>query len=442
MSISRKLYALIISILTLMVVSSIIGIIYMTKVDQQVDALTKSLTLDSRIKEIRLNAEALSTPVHDYVRSGNPEAKQKYLDAFKRLNSSIEVCAANPGVGDCTSCHKLLASTPKDIKNIDTKAQQIFSLENPTTNPESTIYIKDLDKTITSLTDNLALVSKLSKNIAANASSDIKRIQDEYRIAITLVSILIILLALSISFVTIRSITKRIKQLIAVTKSVAAGKLEEKANFSSNDELGELANAFNIMTDTLLVSRIELQRLNEHLEQEVWKRTCELERLSITDSLTGLYNQRNFYKELEKEVARALRQGHDLFIIIFDIDKFKKYNDDYGHVAGDKILITVGNVTKESIRTGVDSAYRYGGDEFTIIIPEASETQALEIGNRLIKNLNEHGIKVSMGLSSCTYKTQELEVFLKQADEAMYAAKRSGGNKILSYRDIAGKKAV
>jgi len=116
----------------------------------------------------------------------------------------------------------------------------------------------------------------------------------------------------------------------------------------------------------------------------------ELNRLSITDALTGLYNQRHFYTRLKEEVVRAQRQKRPLALILLDLDNFKNYNDTLGHLAGDEALRTVGRIINKSIREGVDAGFRYGGDEFAIILIDADIQIAKEIGRRIEESLKEN----------------------------------------------------
>ncbi len=161
----------------------------------------------------------------------------------------------------------------------------------------------------------------------------------------------------------------------------------------------------------------------------------ELKEMSIKDSLTGLYNQRYFYDRLESEIERANRQGHALSLLLFDIDQFKTYNDCHGHLEGDKVLRTAGEVVLECTREHVDIGFRYGGDEFTVILPEANETQAANIAER-IRGMFEakrfDHLTVSLGLM--TYKPgSSVRSFIRYADAMMYDAKRSGGNRVYIY---------
>jgi len=154
----------------------------------------------------------------------------------------------------------------------------------------------------------------------------------------------------------------------------------------------------------------------------------ELRRLSITDSLTGLYNQRHFYFKLKEEVDRAKRTKHPLCLMIIDINNFKLYNDTHGHLAGDEILRNIGRIVKQSIRSDVDSAFRYGGDEFSIIFPYISIDQAKDVGERIKKKIiTNENIEISIGIASLE-DTWCLEDFIHTADMAMYAEKNTSYN--------------
>lgn len=163
----------------------------------------------------------------------------------------------------------------------------------------------------------------------------------------------------------------------------------------------------------------------EKLEEEV-------RRLSITDDLTGLYNYRHFFKTLESELVRLKRQNTSLSLLMFDLDNFKRYNDSCGHLEGDGVLKKIGEIIKHSIRNNVDSGYRYGGDEFAALLIGATVDQALTIADRIRSSIEDSGFKditVSIGLAEFR-EDFDLERFVKSADDAMYVAKHSGGNRI------------
>jgi len=170
----------------------------------------------------------------------------------------------------------------------------------------------------------------------------------------------------------------------------------------------------------------------------------ELRRLSVTDKLTGLFNQSHFFHRLEVEKERALRLRHDLSLLLFDLDGFKRLNDTQGHREGDKVLIQIGRVLFESIRKEVDSAFRYGGDEFTVLLPGADRVIAVRFAERVrrrIEELDMSGVRASMGVCPFDPKNRALQV-VEKADEAMYLSKRAGGNRVAAFDLNAGAVAL
>ena len=160
------------------------------------------------------------------------------------------------------------------------------------------------------------------------------------------------------------------------------------------------------------------------IEQEKTLRN-KLYSQAVTDELTGVYNRRHFYHILEQETNRAKRQGHPLSLVLVDVNRFKKFNDRYGHVKGDRILEMTAKTFQSSVRAYVDSVFRYGGDEFVGILPEADWTTAQLIGNRVKKNFAEAapaGLTLSMGAAEIE-KDFDTETLVQVADERMYEDK-------------------
>lgn len=165
----------------------------------------------------------------------------------------------------------------------------------------------------------------------------------------------------------------------------------------------------------------------------------ELEQISIRDSLTGIFNRRYFDQKIVEEVHRGSRQNYPVFLTLLDIDNFKAYNDRLGHQAGDTLLAAVGTILSNSARYGVDYAFRYGGDEFAVIIPETTLDQAQKIVERISKTYNEQGFKgtsLSFGLAEFSRNEilsweVDIQNFIKVADQRMYTAKNTGKGKIV-----------
>ena len=161
---------------------------------------------------------------------------------------------------------------------------------------------------------------------------------------------------------------------------------------------------------------------------------AEVEEKAHNDELTGLRNRRSLDELIASEVTRHSRYGGVLSIIILDLDSFKLYNDTYGHLAGDKLLRQIGSVMKKSIR-GSDQAFRYGGDEFSILLPNTSLDAALQVSERVRTKIaadikNSHiPVTASHGLATWPADGISATDVIAAADSALYLAKRNGGNR-------------
>lgn len=162
--------------------------------------------------------------------------------------------------------------------------------------------------------------------------------------------------------------------------------------------------------------------------------------LSIIDDLTQLYNSRHFYQQLKTELDRTGRYGQSLSLLLLDLDDFKEFNDSYGHIEGDVVLSRLGRVVKRCLRQ-TDSAYRYGGEEFTILLPMTTCADSTVTAERIrmefkreiffpVPGKNLH-LTVSIGLAQYRPK-EDMKAFVHRVDQLMYQAKKSGKDRICS----------
>jgi len=180
----------------------------------------------------------------------------------------------------------------------------------------------------------------------------------------------------------------------------------------------------------------ELEKMVETLEDQ----NLVLTEMSITDSLTGLYNRRYFFQRLLEEIKRSERYHHPMSLIMADIDYFKRINDSCGHPCGDTILREFSEILKNSGRA-VDVAARYGGEEFVLILPETSSDEAKILAERLRLRIAEHPfpgsggefelmLTASLGLASYPTEAATPEELIEKADSALYRAKQQGRNRV------------
>ena len=187
-----------------------------------------------------------------------------------------------------------------------------------------------------------------------------------------------------------------------------------------------------------LLLRLKRVLKERDLTQERVRMMEKLQRLAITDGLTKLHNSRSFYSQLEVEVDRYNRYKHSLSLLLLDIDRFKNYNDTFGHLEGDKVLVRISQMIKSCLRK-LDTAYRYGGEEFTVILPETSCEEAILVAERIRNVVHEEvfrpekgkevSITISVGVTQYN-ENEELSTFIQRADKAMYLSKQKGRNRV------------
>jgi len=160
----------------------------------------------------------------------------------------------------------------------------------------------------------------------------------------------------------------------------------------------------------------------------------KIQELTITDDCTGLYNARHLYKTLDTEVYRSSRFGYEFSVLFIDLDHFKAVNDTHGHLVGSKLLAEIGYLVKAQLRL-IDFAFRYGGDEFVVLLPQTGKDQALVVARRLLDGLRdavfcrEEGlnlnIRASIGLASYPNDARTAHDIIRQADGMMYMVKNT-----------------
>jgi len=206
-------------------------------------------------------------------------------------------------------------------------------------------------------------------------------------------------------------------------------------------------DAINNGASDLIFKPIRLNELMLRINRVIRERSLinerdkmieRLKKLSIRDPLTELYNSRQFYAQLEDEIQRSERYLHPLSLIFIDIDNFKAINDTYGHMVGDKALLLIAKKMQTSLRSQ-DTAYRFAGDEFTIILPETTSDNAKFVADRIKSEMEKESLvileqeitKITLSIGIAEYQRNEKkEQFVHRADVTMYEAKKKGGNNI------------
>lgn len=274
-------------------------------------------------------------------------------------------------------------------------------------------------------------------------------------------AIIILLIALgeilALSFIIIKPVSIISKSLNErEDESTILGKIP----LDSRDEFGELAKQFNDLSDNLNMANAELQSRADYADNELIKtnnilleRSRELlslnkkfEKLSVTDSLTGLYNRRYFERTLAEEIDFTKRHGDVNSLLVMDIDKFKAVNDTYGHMHGDTVIKMIADTMKERFRE-TDVLCRIGGEEFVAICKGVDKKDSIELAEN-IRNAVENsivdignqeiGVTISVGIATVSSENivEDGDDIFKHADVALYYSKDNGRNRVAHFNDI------
>ncbi|HXL52863.1 MAG TPA: GGDEF domain-containing protein [Gemmatimonadales bacterium] len=241
----------------------------------------------------------------------------------------------------------------------------------------------------------------------------------------TSVLLIALLLAAALAAYVGSLIVRPLQRLSGVVAKAASGDTSVELPTGAGGEVGQLTQVFkNLVT-----------RVREREGQG------ELERLSVTDALTGLYNRRHLMGTLANEVQRSRRLRRTFSVLLADVDHFKQYNDTQGHLGGDAALVKIAEILRQTTR-GVDSVARYGGEEFVVMLIEAPIATAAAVGERLRarvagEDFGAGRLTVSVGAAEYPTHGETPEELIASADAAMYQAKNEGRDRVI----IAGRRA-
>ncbi|MFZ2447177.1 MAG: diguanylate cyclase [Syntrophobacteraceae bacterium] len=206
------------------------------------------------------------------------------------------------------------------------------------------------------------------------------------------------------------------------------------------------AGAADFITKPFTLNELEA-KLNRVIRERALRE--ELEKLAVRDPLTGLANRRSFQDVARKEAIRAVRYQHTLFMFFLDVDRFKQYNDMNGHQAGDHLLIATAGLLAHSIRVEVDTVFRYGGDEFVLLLPHLPGEQILTVAERIREKydaLELNPTSLSIGVARFLERSgtieQDIQDMIHRSDVALYNAKKNHGKDKVFIDEFSGRARI
>ena len=229
--------------------------------------------------------------------------------------------------------------------------------------------------------------------------------------------------------------TKQINKDICIIAITAYPSVKSAVEAMREGAYDYITKPFDIEEIKLVVHRVAERYL---LLKQVGRKGFYRE-LPILDDLTGTYNHRHFHEVLPHEIERAKRYSQLFCLLMIDIDDFKKYNDTHGHLAGDKLLANIANLLISSMRSA-DIVFRYGGEEFVVILPQVGKQGGVSSAKRILKLIKQKlSVTVSIGVTSFPDDGASKNELINQADSAMHQAKKLGKNRVCAFGEKSKK---
>ncbi|MHB1273091.1 MAG: diguanylate cyclase [Rhodanobacter sp.] len=370
---------------------------------------------------MHLQADLLTAtmPIHDYLINGDPGESLQFIPLNHRVELAFK--EAVPERFSLAQERELIVSARRQWQEARQIGEALLRLREPIGDPQAAREMKRFDAHVYLSIGLLEQIHDISRRFI-DADRATVRATRTRSILITFGAFTAALaISLLVSAALAHSVLTGVDALRQGAARLSAGELSHRVILAQRDELGELATAFNAMAEKLEQNQKALYELATH------------------DSLTGLYNHHTFYTLFADELARAQRFNRPLSLLLLDIDHFKRVNDTHGHQAGDAVLKGLSELLGREARA-IDRVCRYGGEEITVILPETDLEAAAHMAERMRAAVEAQPfdvdagaplrMTVSIGVASWPLQGDDADTLVAAADAALYAAKRSGRNRI------------
>ena len=372
------------------------------------------------VGEVRELLYQVSLPVTNHLISSNAEERDKYLRLKGQINQMLREMVEAKSDNRSLVNREIIKQAYVEWQAATVYADNLVLLRDQINEEEAIRLFNKFDQRL-----GVAIVEVMLYHQKINQAIVNKRDSvDKHLTNVSYISIVIIVMAFLLSATIIIFFIKNVVIPLQVIEKGAMqfghGDFSHRIEIEPNNELGKLAVSFNSMAD-------------------------KLEEIATRDGLTNLLNKKAILQILDSELARATRNDSTLGLMMLDLDYFKRINDTYGHQAGDAVLVTATELIDKYVR-GIDYVGRYGGEEIVIVLPDTSETESVEIAERIRRSLASTplavsdkkfvNVTVSIGIAMFPTDGVNESTLLSNADQAMYHAKGAGRNRVVRYREL------
>ena len=403
-----------------------IGLFYLLpRLIEPLDDIVRQITEEEHVvNRLQVALLAAAMPATDYLASGDGQGR----GLFTQMSGEVDRAFAGAASGRVSLPEEraLIASARMQWLQARALGEALLRLPKPKGDPQAARDVKrfqaHIDRAVALLDQTHDIFSRaMAKDHAAAREAQVRSVWATFGAFAAALAI-----SLFAAAALARSVFEGLDALRLGASRLAAGDLSHRVALPRQDELGELATAFDAMAERLEASQKTLQEL------------------ATRDGLTGLYNHRMFYIWLSDELARAQRVNRPAALLMIDIDHFKRVNDVHGHLAGDAVLKELGELLSRQARA-IDHVCRYGGEEIAVILRETDIEGAAGVGERLraaaaaqpfdVGAQAPVRITISIGVASWPGHGDSVEALVAAADAALYAAKRQGRNRVVRYAE-------
>lgn len=362
-----------------------------------------------------------SIPVTNHLVSSNQEEREKYEQLKHQIELSFkDLLDTNYGQGGLIS-KRILQRAWQEWQAATLHADKLLTTRDQITEDEALQLFNRYDEHSGMAIDRVVIFQQNANQAIINKRNKVEQQLENVRF-IGIVSIAAaFLVSVLLAYFFIRNVVVPLQVIEKGAEKFGEGDFRYRLNFESRNELGKLALTFNSMAD-------------------------KLEEIATRDSLTGLLNKKEILRILAAELTRARRHATSVSVMMLDLDYFKSINDTYGHQAGDAVLVTAAELFEKHVR-GIDYVGRYGGEEILIVLPATTETESVEIAERIRRSLastaiavndfEQINLTVSIGIAIFPTDGEDESTLLSHADQALYQAKGAGRNQVVQYSSVS-----
>lgn len=368
---------------------------------------------------LQLSLAQAVMPPNDYLIHGNPKARGEFRARSAEVERNFD--ALVPITVMTAAQHQTLTAARRDWGHAREMGEAMLKITSPVGNQAAAAKMEEFDRLVSSIIAQLDAIH----HVAHSETEESHAILHDLKLQTTTVVLAFLAIGLAIAVggivVLNRLLFPPLQDLSRGMRQFSEGQHAHRITRNMPVELRELAEGFNAMAENLEGQHAELVKASSH------------------DALTGCLNHRQFVMDFDREFSRANRYKDNLSLLMVDLDHFKSVNDSYGHPAGDVVLQRVAEAMDSQLRAS-DTLYRYGGEEFVILLPETDRRGALTVAESIRHKVASTAIvvdgqqtvtmTVSIGVACFPQDTENQEGLLKKADQSVYAAKNNGRNRV------------